>query len=342
MAVTNRQLVLAHRPAGRVRETDLDLRESPIPAPGPGQALVRNTWLSIDPSVRIRLGATTPPGYLPPLRPGEALTGLALGEVVASQRADLRVGDLVSHPLGYRDYALIGAGSDTIGGYGSATAIDPGGLPEQWFLGPLGSAGLTAYAGLTEVLELRETDTVWVSAAAGAVGGMAAQLARLRGATVIGSAGSARKVEDLRGDFGIAAFDYRSQPPREALAELAPDGIDAYFDNVGGDHLIAALDAMRPHGRIALCGAVSAYDGGAPTGPVDLFPMVSKQLRMRGFRAGAFTHLEQAIRAEIGEHLRAGRLVHRETVFDGLGQAGRALCALLAGETSGKTLCRLG
>lgn len=337
----NRRLVLARRPEGRVRPTDLELRTVALPEPGPGQALVRNTWLSIDPSVRIRFAATTPRGYLPPLREGEPLAGLALGEVVASRHPGFAVGDLVSHTLGYRDYAVVGADSATIGGYGAPTRIDTDGLPPQWFLGPLGSAGLTAYVGLTAILELRPADTLWVSAAAGAVGGLAAQLARLRGATVIGSAGGPAKVAFLRDELGIAAFDYRACPPAGALAELAPAGLDAYFDNVGGEHLTAALDAMRAEGRIALCGAVAEYDGARAAGPGNLFQMVSKQLRMRGFRAGSFTDLEPAMRAEVAAHLRAGRLVHRETVFDGLERAADALCAMLAGETVGKTLCRL-
>ncbi|WP_280482897.1 zinc-binding dehydrogenase [Nocardia farcinica] len=244
----NRRLVLARRPEGRVRPTDLELRTVALPEPGPGQALVRNTWLSIDPSVRIRFAATTPRGYLPPLREGEPLAGLALGEVVASRHPGFAVGDLVAHTLGYRDYAVVGADSATIGGYGAPTRIDTDGLPPQWFLGPLGSAGLTAYVGLTAILELRPADTLWVSAAAGAVGGLAAQLARLRGATVIGSAGGPAKVAFLRDELGIAAFDYRACPPAAALAELAPAGLDAYFDNVGGEHLTAALDAMRAEG----------------------------------------------------------------------------------------------
>ncbi|WP_227981889.1 MDR family NADP-dependent oxidoreductase [Nocardia spumae] len=337
----NRKLCLARRPSGQVREKDLELRAFPLDPLGPGEALVRNTWLSIDPSVRIRLDATTPLGYLPPLQPGDPLPGLALGEVVDSRHPELAVGDLVSHIHGYRDFAVVGGDTGTIGGYGGLTHLDTGGLPEQWFLGPLGSTGLTAYAGLVAVLQLRDIDTIWVSAAAGGVGGVAAQLARLRGATVIGSAGSADKVDRLRREFGILAFDYRTDPPAEALAELAPAGIDAYFDNVGGDHLSAALRNMRTAGRIALCGAVSQYDGWSGAGPVDLFAMVSKQLRMQGFRAGSFLHLEPAMRAEIGGHITAGRLVHRETVFDGLERSATALRALLAGRTTGKTLCRL-
>lgn len=337
----NRRLCLARRPAGKLTATDLVLIDEPVPVPGPGEVLVRNTWLSIDPSIRIRLAETTPAGYLPPLRPGDPLSGLALGVVAETRNPEFAVGDLVSHTLGYRDYAVLGSDAQTIGGYGAPARIATGGLPPQWFLGPLGSAGLTAYAGLVEILEVTAADTVWVSAAAGAVGALTAQLAALRGATVIGSAGSPEKVAYLRGELGIAAFDYHESTVAESLGALAPTGIDAYFDNVGGDHLIAALEALRPQGRIALCGAVSGYDAAAPSGPPNLFTLVAKELRMRGFRAGSFGHLQQSMRDEIAGHLTAGRLVHRESIFDGIEQAGPALVAMLAGATIGKTLCRL-
>lgn len=337
----NRHVRLARRPAGKLAAADLELAETSIPRPGPGEILVRNTWLSIDPSIRIRLAGTTPNGYLPPLRPGDELTGLALGTVVESRSPDFIAGDLVSHTLGYREYALLGTGAQTIGGYGAPARIDAGELPAQWFLGPLGSAGLTAYAGLFEILALAPGDTLWVSSAAGAVGAVAAQLAKLRGATVLGSAGSAAKVAYLRDELGISAFDYHAGSLPESLAALAPGGIDAYFDNVGGDHLTAALDALRPAGRIALCGAVSGYDGTPAPGPPNLFTMVSKGLRMRGFRAGSFLHLEEPMRREVAGYLADGRLHHRETVFDGIAEAPAALLAMLSGATVGKTLCRL-
>ncbi|MFI5717394.1 NADP-dependent oxidoreductase [Nocardia sp. NPDC051750] len=338
----NRHVRLVRRPAGKLSAADLELVEGPIPEPGPGEVLVRNTWLSIDPSIRIRLAETTPNGYLPPLRPGDDLTGLALGTVVESRDPDFAVGDLVSHTLGYREYALVGSRVQTIGGYGAPARIDAGELPPQWFLGPLGSAGLTAYVGLFEILELDPGDTLWVSSAAGAVGALAAQLAKIRGATVIGSAGSAAKIGFLRDELGIPSFDYHDGPLPESLAALAPGGIDAYFDNVGGDHLTAALDALRYAGRIALCGAVSGYDGAAPQGPPNLFTMVSKGLRMRGFRAGSFTHLEEPMRREVSGYLADGRLTYRESVFNGIEEAPAALPAMLSGATVGKTLCRLG
>ena len=337
----NRRLCLVRRPRGRLVAEDLTLVETPIPPIGPDEVLVRNTWLSIDPSIRIRLSPSTPRGYLAPLRPGDPLVGLALGIVVETRNPDFEVGDLVSHIFGYRDFAVIGPDRETIGGYGGLAKIDDQGMPPQWFLGPLGSSGLTAYVGLGEVLDLHPEDTLWVSSAAGGVGILAAQIAKLRGATVLGSAGSPDKVTFLRRAIGIAAFDYHDPTLDESLAALAPDGIDAYFDNVGGDHLVAAMDNMRPRGRIALCGAVSGYDGSSASGPPDLFQMVSKGLRMQGFRAGSFSHQQAEMQAEVGGYLADGRMVYRESVFDGLEHASTALLAMLSGETIGKTLCRL-
>ncbi|WP_067669337.1 NADP-dependent oxidoreductase [Nocardia miyunensis] len=337
----NRLVRLARRPIGKLCSADLELVECPIPDPGPGEVLIRNTWLSIDPSIRIRLADTTPNGYLPPLQPGDELSGLALGTVVASRSPEFAVGDLVSHTLGYREYAIVGTRTQTIGGYGAPARIDAGQLPIQWFLGPLGSAGLTAYVGLFEILESTATDVLWVSSAAGAVGALAAQLAKLRGTTVLGSAGSPEKVAYLRDELGIPAFDYHDGPLPESLAALAPHGIDTYFDNVGGDHLTAALDALRPSGRIALCGAIAGYENSAVPGPPNLFTMVSKGLRMRGFRAGSFTHLEDSMRREVSGYLADGRLIYRESVFDGIESAIAALLAMLSGATVGKTLCRL-
>lgn len=342
--MANRQLCLARRPEGALRVDDFDIVETPVRTLVDGEVLVRNTWLSIDPSLRIRLEARTPDGYLPPLAIGDPLAGLALGEVVESRSSDFAVGELVSHTHGYRDLAILGGDSDTLGGYGAPTRIDPGGLPDRWFLGPLGSSGLTAYAGVNAILRVDADDTIWVSAAAGAVGSLVAQLARQRGATVIGSAGSPAKVDHLLSGLGLdAAFDHRGRPLGESLAESAPEGITAYFDSVGGGHLTAALDAMRTGGRIAVCGAISGYDAGAPVpGPHNLFQLVAKSIRMEGYRAGSFNHLTPVMQAELGEHLSAGRIRFDERVFHGLESAPEAMIAMLRGDHIGKTLVALG
>ncbi|WP_044508241.1 NADP-dependent oxidoreductase [Gordonia sp. KTR9] len=340
----NRQLCLARRPEGALHVDDFDVVETPVRRLADGEVLVRNTWLSIDPSLRIRLHARTPDGYLPPLAIGEPLAGLALGEVVDSRSPDFAVGELVSHTLGYRDLAILDGDAGTFGGYGAPTRIVPHGFPAQWFLGPLGSSGLTAYVGVTEILRVAPDDTVWVSAAAGAVGSLVAQLARQRGATVIGSAGRPSKVDHLLVAFGLdAAFDHRARPLTESLEECAPEGITMYFDSVGGGHLTAALDALRSGGRIAVCGAISGYDAGAPVpGPHNLFQLVSKSIRMEGYRAGSFNHLSPAMQEEVGDHLAAGRIRFDERVFDGLESAPAAMVAMLHGDHIGKTLVALG
>jgi NADPH-dependent curcumin reductase CurA len=203
--------------------------------------------------------------------------------------------------------------------------------------------GLTAYAGLLHVAGLRPGDVVWVSAAAGAVGSLAAQFAKLRGHRVIGSAGSDAKVAYLLDDLGLdAAFNHRSGPVAALLRDAAPDGIDVYFDNVGGDHLEAALDALRRHGRVALCGAVSEYglEGGGP-GPRSLFQATANELTLRGFRGSSHVHRMGEMQRAVGGWLRDGRLRYRESVVEGLERAPEALARMLAGETVGKTLVRI-
>ena len=203
--------------------------------------------------------------------------------------------------------------------------------------------GLTAYAGLFEAAGLREGDTVWVSAAAGAVGSLAAQFAKIRGHRVIGSAGSDEKVAYLLDDLGLdAAFNYKAGPVAELLREAAPDGIDVYFDSVGGDHLEAALGALRRWGRVALCGAMSSYQSVAPTpGPGNLFQATANDLTLRGFRGSSYVDRIPEMQREVGAWLRDGRLRYRETVVDGLEHAPDALVAMLAGRTIGKTLVRI-
>lgn len=336
-----RRVVLRTTPTGSLRPHHLDVVETALPTCGAGDVLVRNVWLSIDPSVRIRLSAETPKGYLPPFRPGQGLEGLALGVVEQSENPLFAVGDLVEHTQGYREHAVLTADTSTIGGYGSPRVVRPDGVPEQWFLGPLGSSGLTAYAAIVGILDVQRSDTVWVSSAAGAVGGLAAALASARGSTVIGSAGSPEKVEYLRSLGLSAAFDYHDGRLIDRLSDAAPGGIDAYVDCVGGEHLIAAIDALRTNGRIAMCGQMSQYDEGAIGLPGNLFQFVSKNLSMRGFRAGSFLHLEGEMRAEVSALLRSGRIHYREWVFDGIGSVPTALVSMLAGENVGKTLVRL-
>jgi NADPH-dependent curcumin reductase CurA len=203
--------------------------------------------------------------------------------------------------------------------------------------------GVTAYAGLIDAAELREGDIVWVSAAAGAVGSLAAQIAKLRGHRVIGSAGSEAKVRFLLDELGLdAAFNYRDGPVVDLLREAAPEGIDVYFDNVGGDHLEAALATLRGWGRAALCGAISEYESVGPaSGPSNLFQATANNLTLRGFRGSAYQHRLPDVVRELGRWLSEGRLHYRQTVIDGLDQAPEALMRVLSGDTTGKALVRI-
>jgi NADPH-dependent curcumin reductase CurA len=337
-----REVQLAARPNGEVRAGDFRVVEVPVREPGPGEVLVRNTWTSVDPGLRLRLAERAPAGYFEAFELRAPLDGImTVGEVIESRADGFRAGDSVWHASGWRDYAVVAAASPALGGLGTLTRIDTSLAPAQRYLGPLGGMGLTAYAGLIEVAELRDGDVVWVSAAAGAVGSLAAQLAKLRGHRVIGSAGSDAKVSYLLGELGLdAAFNHRAGPVGEQLRAAAPDGIDVYFDCVGGDHLEAALGALRRGGRVALCGAVSQY-GRPARGPANLFQATANDLTLRGFRGSSHLHRMADMVREVSAWLADGRLRYRETIVDGLERAPEALTRMLAGETIGKTLVRI-
>ena len=342
MTEENWEVRLSRRPVGRVEVDDLVVTRSRVPRPAAGEVLVRNTWLSVDPALRMRLDECTPRGYLPPVPVGGVLGGLAIGEVVESRAPGFTPGDTVQHVHGYRQYAAVPFEGETFAGAGALTKVDVGVAPARHYLGPLGSAGLTAYAALVRIAELRDSDVVWVSAAAGAVGGLAVQLARLRGNRVIGTAGSPEKAAHVRDVLGAeAAFDYHGVDLVAVLADLAPDGVDVYVDNVGGTHLEAALSVLRPHGRVALVGAIAAYDGNQPPGPTNLFEAVARSLTLRGFRAGDHADLMDAMRAELGGHIAHGRLRVDETIYRGIESAPQAIVGMLRGSTLGKTLVEL-
>jgi NADPH-dependent curcumin reductase CurA len=330
-----REIQLAARPEGEAREGDFRLAEVELPDPKAGQVLIRNTWMSVDPYMRGRMDDAE--SYVPPFELGAPLDGGAVGEVIGSEDPSLEQGEVVLHGLGWRDHALAPAGQ--------VRKIDTSIAPPQAYLGVLGMPGLTAYAGLIEVAGLREGDVVFVSGAAGAVGGLAGQIAKLRGHRVIGSAGSPEKVEYVTGELGFdAAFNYRDGPVAELLAEAAPDGIDVYFDNVGGDHLEAAIGALNLHGRVAMCGAISGYDASGaepPPGPRNLKEAIGKRLNLRGFIVGDHRHLRDDFTREIGTWLSEGRIRYRETVVDGLENAPAAFLGMLHGDNIGKMLVRL-
>ncbi|HEV3055892.1 MAG TPA: NADP-dependent oxidoreductase [Solirubrobacteraceae bacterium] len=344
MSLTSRQIQLDSYPRGELKASDFRLAQVPLSEPAPGEVLVRNTWTSVDPGLRLRLRESEPNGYFAAFEIHRAMDGImTVGEVIESRAEGFAAGDTVSHALGWRDYAVVKTTAPALAGLGTLTRIDPELAPAQSYLGPLGGMGLTAYAGLFEAASLREGDVVWVSAAAGAVGSLAAQFAKLRGHRVIGSAGSDEKVGYLQDELGLdAAFNYRAGPIAELLARAAPDGIDVYFDSVGGEHLEAALGAMRRHGRVALCGAIAEYDrAGASPGPRNLFQATANELTVRGFRGSTYVHLLDEMQREVAGWLTDGKLRYRESISDGLERAPKALVRLLAGETIGKTLVRI-
>ena len=331
---TTRIVTLAGRPHGRPTRANFRLEERLVGEPGPGQLLVRNTYMSVDPAMRGRMDPTEK-HYTTNFSVGCPLDGSAIGRVIASRADGFAVGDLVRHRLGWRDYAVVDAAG--------ATVVDPVLAPLPTWLGVLGQTGFTAYAGLRRAGDLRPGDVVFVSAAAGAVGSAAGQLARLLGASrVIGSAGGAEKsrllVDELGFDEGI---DYRAGLA-EGLAAAAPDGIDLYFDNVGGDHLVAALYALRPHGRVALCGMISTMeDASSAPGVQHLIQAVLKRLVLRGFIVRDHEDLRPEFEKQVANWLRTGELVSKQTVVDGLENAVDAFIGLLSGANVGKMLVRL-
>ncbi len=303
--------------------------------PRPGQVLVRNLVMSVDPYMRGRMNDAK--SYVPPFQVGEALSGGAVGEVVASGSPDVKPGDVVLHDFGWRDYALLDAARVRV--LDLALAPNP-----TAYLGVLGGIGLTAYVGLFDIAAMRPGDTVFVSGAAGAVGSLVGQFAKLRGAgRVVGSAGSAAKVDLLTTRLGYdAAFNYRDGPVRQQLKQVAPDGIDVYFDNVGGEHLEASIAALRQNGRVALCGAISSYNDAQPApGPNNLALAVTKRLTLRGFIV--FDHYDRLpdFLTEVGGWLAAGKVELPETIVDGLENAPAAFLGMLRGENIGKALVRI-
>ncbi|WP_192810223.1 NADP-dependent oxidoreductase [Actinomadura rudentiformis] len=331
-----RVVCLVRRPAGDPVPEDFAVEERPLPEPGEGQLLVRNVYMSVDPSMRGRLEATEK-HYTHNFRPGEPLDGRAIGEVIVSRASGIEPGAYVRHQLGWREHAVVDAVD--------VSTVDLSVAPPRTWLGVLGSTGFTAYVGLVRVGELRAGDTVFVSAAAGAVGSAAGQFARLLGAgRVVGSAGGERKshlvVEELGYD---AAFDYRAERPQDALARLAPGGVDLYFDNVGGAQLVAALHAMRQGGRVALCGMVSQYGDRRDQQDLQhLVQAVLKRLTLRGFIVRDHEDLRPEFERRVAGWLAAGELVARETVVEGLDNAAGALLSMMRGANVGKMLVQVG
>jgi NADPH-dependent curcumin reductase CurA len=323
-----REVVLAARPQGAPQESDFAFREVDERDLTDGEVLVRNVFVSVDPYMRSRMSGIRT--YVGPYELGDPIDGGAVGRVVASHDQGFTEGDWVLSGLGWRERGIAGAKQ--------LRKLDPEIAPPSTALGVLGMPGLTAWVGLVDIGVVEEGDVMYVSGAAGAVGSAAAQIGKLKGLRVIGSAGSPDKVEWLR-SLGIEAFDYRETAAKEALA----DGIDVYFDNVGGPQLEAALFALRPFGRVVACGAISRYNDERPEpGPRNLGLIVTKRLRVQGFIVIDHGDRYPPFVAEVGPWVRDGRIAYRETIVDGLEQLPSAFAGLFRGDNVGKMLVRVG
>jgi hypothetical protein len=331
-----REVHLVSRPSGWPVPENFAVVSAELPEPGEGELLVRNTYLSVDPYMRGRMNDV--PSYVPPFELGYAMTGGAIGEVVTSNAPGFGPGDQVVHEVGWREHAIVPAGG--------AHKFDPvPGLTDSQFLGALGLTGLTAYVGLLDIAGFSRGETVFVSGAAGAVGSMAGQIARMLGAArVIGSAGSPEKVAYLTERLGFdAAFSYRDGKVRDLLAQAAPDGIDVYFDNVGGEHLEAAIGALKLRGRVAMCGAISQYNNTeAAPGPRNLALAIGRRLRLQGYIVSDHWKRFGDMVAKVGPWLANGDIVADETAVDGLDHAVDAFLGMMRGENTGKMVIRLG
>ena len=333
MAETSREIRLASRPEGEPVPENFELAEVPVPEPAEGEILVRNEYLSVDPYMRGRMRDVK--SYMPPFGVGEVMTGGAVGQVVASNGGKFEEGAWVQGLQGWREHYV----SDGEGLF----PVDPDVAPVSTSLGVLGMPGLTAYAGLMRIGKPQEGETLFVSGAAGAVGSAVGQMARLKGLRAVGSAGSPEKVEWLTGELGFdAAFNYRGGDVGSQLREHCPKGIDIYFDNVGGDHLSAALARMRRFGRVAICGAVSQYNEEAPPpGPDNFISVIPNRLTITGFLVIDHYDLLQEFLAEVGPWVASGELKYRETIVDGIENMPEAFIGLLAGENIGKMLVKV-
>lgn len=295
---------------------------------------MRNAYVSVDPYMRGRMSAAK--SYVAPFELGETMQGGAVGEVIASNAEGIEAGDHVLHFLGWREYAVVDAKQ--------AVKVDPQAAPLSTYLGVLGMTGLTAYAGLLRTASFKEGDSVFVSGAAGAVGSQVGQIARLKGASrVIGSAGSDEKVKLLVEEYGFdAAFNYKNGPVSQQLREAAPDGVDVYFDNVGGDHLEAAIGSLNRDGRIAICGMISVYNNTEPApGPRNLARLIQTRGRIQGFLVGDNYDLQQEFVQEVGAWIRSGELKYAETIVEGIENNLEAFFGVLRGDNIGKMIVKL-
>lgn len=333
--ISSREIRLASRPTGEPTAENFALATVEVDATPPADCLlVRNLYMSVDPYMRGRMRDGR--SYAAPFALGEAMTGGAVGEVVASSHSDFAPGDTVIHGYGWREYARV---------HGKAAVkIDPSLAPVQSFLGVLGMPGKTAYVGLLDIGQPKAGETVFVSGAAGAVGSLVCQIAKLKGCRVVGSAGSAAKIAWLKEKAGVdGAINYREVSNlRKAIAAECPDGVDVYFENVGGEHLEATLSLMNDFGRIAVCGMISQYNASQPDpGPRNLALIIGRRLRLQGFIVSDHADRDADFYRDMAAWMGEGKIHWEETVVEGIEKAPDAFLGLFSGENLGKMLVKL-
>ena len=322
---------LKSRPDGMPTSDNFELKEVDLPPLGENQLRVRNLWLSVDPYMRGRMNDVK--SYVPPFQVGEPMDGGAIGEVVESNAEGVNVGDLVQHMSGWRDEAVVPART--------AQKLPDLGAPPERFLGVLGVTGMTAYFGLLDAARAKEGDVVFVSAAAGAVGSVVVQVAKTKGMSVIGSAGGPEKCDFVRSLGADQVIDYKDGPVLKSLAGAAPEGIDVYFDNVGGDHLDAAFAIARNNARFAICGMIEGYNARAPMSFRFIQRVIAARISLKGFIVFDYFQRMADFYRDMGPWVTNGTVKSRETIVDGLERAPAAFLGLFRGENIGKMLVRL-
>ena len=322
---------LQSRPHGMPTADNFELKDIDLPPLADGMIRVRNHWISVDPYMRGRMNDVK--SYVPPFQVGEPMDGGAVGEVVESNAEGFTAGDPVLHFAGWRDEAVVSART--------ATKLPDLGAEPQQFLGVLGTTGATAYFGLLDAASAKEGDVVFVSAAAGAVGSAVVQISKAKGMTVIGSAGGEEKCEFVRSLGADHVIDYRAAPILKSLAAAAPDGIDVYFDNVGGSHLDAALAVARNHARFAICGMIEGYNITEPTSLRFIGRIIAARIRLKGFLVFDYQPRMDEFYRDMGGWLKSGAVTSRETVVEGLENTPDAFLGLFHGANTGKMLVKL-
>ena len=328
-----RRILLAAVPEGMPQDSDFRMDEAEVPSCTDNGLLVRTQWISVDPYIRGRMTGNRT--YIDPIPVGGVMESGAVGEVVESRHAGYRQGDIVTGHWGWQEYAAVDGSR--------VQKVDPNDAPVSTAIGILGMPGMTAYFGLIELCAPKNGETVVISGAAGAVGSAAGQIAKILGCRVIGTAGSAEKVAYVKSLGFDDALNYRTDKPyHEVLARMCPNGIDCYFDNVGGELTDAVFQLMNVFGRVSVCGQISQYnDRAKDIGPRPFWPMIVRQLRVEGFIVSRWASRFAEGRKQMAAWLKEGKLRYDETIYDGLENTPRAFIGLFRGENTGKALVRL-